>query len=54
MARLTAGFPTYARLPKSTGQTRLVDQRTRQRSFKGAVLPAPAESGLADPLDLLR
>src|SRR5699024_8032459 len=33
--------------------TRLSDQRTRQRLFKGATLPAPAESALADPLDLL-
>jgi len=36
-----------------TGQTSLADQRKRQRLFKGAVLPAPAESELADPLDLL-
>lgn len=36
-----------------TGQTRLAEQRTRQRLFKGAVLPAPVESALADPLDLL-
>jgi len=41
------------RVAELTGQTRLSDQRTRQRLFKGAVLPAPAESGLADPLDLL-
>ena len=41
------------RVAELTGQTRLADQRTRQRLFKGAVLPAPAESGLADPLDLL-
>lgn len=36
-----------------TGQTKLADQRTRQRLFKGDVLPPPAESELADPLDLL-
>ncbi len=36
-----------------TGQTGLADQRTRQRLFKGAVLPPPAESALADPFDLL-
>lgn len=41
------------RVAELTGQTRLADQRARQRLFKGAVLPAPAESGLADPLDLL-
>ncbi|WP_270259730.1 DEAD/DEAH box helicase [Kocuria marina] len=41
------------RVAELTGQTRLADQRTRQRLFKGAVLPAPAESGLADPFDLL-
>ncbi|ANJ28100.1 DEAD/DEAH box helicase [Agromyces aureus] len=41
------------RVAELTGQTRLADQRTRQRLFKGAVLPAPAESALADPLDLL-
>ncbi len=41
------------RVAELTGQTRLADQRTRQRLFKGAVLPAPAESALADRLDLL-
>ena len=41
------------RVAELTGQTRLGDQRTRQRLFKGAVLPAPAESALADPYDLL-
>ncbi len=41
------------RVTELTGQTRLADQRTRQRLFKGAVLPAPAESALADPFDLL-
>ena len=41
------------RVAELTGQTRLADQRARQRLFKGAVLPAPAESRLADPLDLL-
>ncbi len=41
------------RVAELTGQTRLPDQRTRQRLFKGAVLPAPAESALADPYDLL-
>ncbi|WP_172836130.1 DEAD/DEAH box helicase [Microlunatus soli] len=41
------------RVAELTGQTRLNDQRTRQRLFKGATLPAPAESALADPLDLL-
>lgn len=41
------------RVAELTGQTSLADQRTRQRLFKGAVLPAPAESALADPLDLL-
>ncbi|MDR2565442.1 MAG: DEAD/DEAH box helicase [Bifidobacteriaceae bacterium] len=41
------------RVAELTGQTRLPDQRTRQRLFKGAVLPAPAESSIADPFDLL-
>lgn len=41
------------RVAELTGQTRLGDQRTRQRLFRGAVLPAPAESPLADPYDLL-
>jgi len=41
------------RVAELTGQTRLADQRIRQRLFKGAVLPAPAESALADPFDLL-
>lgn len=41
------------RVAELTGQTNLADQRTRQRLFKGAVLPPPAESALADPLDLL-
>ena len=41
------------RVAELTGQTRLIDQRARQRLFKGAVLPAPQESSLADPYDLL-
>jgi DEAD/DEAH box helicase domain-containing protein len=41
------------RVAELTGQTSLTDQRTRQRLFKGAVLPPPAESPLAEPLDLL-
>ncbi|MBM4523774.1 DEAD/DEAH box helicase [Rhodococcus hoagii] len=41
------------RVAELTGQTNLGDQRTRQRLFKGAVLPPPAESALADPFDLL-
>lgn len=41
------------RVAELTGQTNLADQRTRQRLFKGAVLPPPAESALADPFDLL-
>lgn len=41
------------RVAELTGQTRLPDQRTRQRLFKGAILPPPVESPLADPLDLL-
>lgn len=41
------------RVAELTGQTRIVDQRARQRLFKGATLPPPAESALADPLDLL-
>ena len=41
------------RVAELTGQTSLADQRTRQRLFKGAVLPPPLESPLAEPLDLL-
>jgi DEAD/DEAH box helicase domain-containing protein len=41
------------RVAELTGQTRLAEQRVRQRLFKGAVLPAPTESTLADPFDLL-
>jgi DEAD/DEAH box helicase domain-containing protein len=41
------------RVAELTGQTSLADQRSRQRLFRGAVLPAPAESKLADPYDLL-
>ncbi|MEA5116431.1 MAG: helicase-related protein, partial [Propionicimonas sp.] len=41
------------RVAELTGQTQLADQRTRQRLFKGAVLPGLAESTLADPFDLL-
>lgn len=41
------------RVAELTGQTSLADQRSRQRLFKGAVLPLPSESALADPLDLL-
>lgn len=41
------------RVAELTGQTSLSDQRTRQRLFKGAVLPLPVESRLADQFDLL-
>lgn len=41
------------RVAELTGQTRLSEQRTRQRLFKGSTLPAPVESRLADPYDLL-
>jgi len=36
-----------------TGQTRLDEQRTRQRLFRGATLPAPEENSLTDPFDVL-
>jgi DEAD/DEAH box helicase domain-containing protein len=36
-----------------TGQTRLDRQRERQRRFKGALLPAPRENAVTDPLDVL-
>lgn len=36
-----------------TGQTRLTEQRARQRLFRGATLPAPDENPLTDPLDVL-
>lgn len=41
------------RVAELTGQTSLPEQRARQRLFKGAVLPPPQESTLADPYDLL-
>ena len=41
------------RIAELTGQTSLAEQRARQRLFRGAVLPAPEESALADPYDLL-
>lgn len=37
-----------------TGQTRpLSEQRSRQRRFRGALLPAPQENALTSPLDVL-
>jgi DEAD/DEAH box helicase domain-containing protein len=49
-----AGHPLRRmRVAELTGQTSLSNQRTRQRLFKGAVLPQPQESALADPIDLL-
>jgi DEAD/DEAH box helicase domain-containing protein len=36
-----------------TGQTSIDQQRERQRRFRGALLPAPSENGLADTLDVL-
>lgn len=36
-----------------TGQTRLPEQRDRQRLFRGATLPSPQENPLTYPLDLL-
>lgn len=36
-----------------TGQTNLDAQRERQRRFRGALLPAPEENSLTDPLDVL-
>lgn len=41
------------RVAELTGQTSLVQQRERQRLFRGATLPAPRENQLSDPLDLL-
>ena len=41
------------RVAELTGQTSLAEQRTRQRLFRGAVLPLPQESAIADPYDLL-
>lgn len=41
------------RIAELTGQTRLVEQRDRQRLFRGATLPVPEENPLTDPLDLL-
>lgn len=36
-----------------TGQTRLAEQRNRQRLFRGATLPAPEENPLTNPFDVL-
>jgi DEAD/DEAH box helicase domain-containing protein len=36
-----------------TGQTRLDEQRARQRLFRGATLPAPEENPLTSPVDVL-
>lgn len=41
------------RVAELTGQTRLEEQRQRQRLFRGATLPQPEENPLTDPLDLL-
>lgn len=41
------------RIAELTGQTRLTEQRRRQRLFRGATLPAPDENALTDPLDVL-
>lgn len=49
-----AGHPLRRmRVAELTGQTSLVQQRERQRLFRGATLPAPRENQLSDPLDLL-
>lgn len=49
-----AGHPLRRmRVAELTGQTSLVQQRERQRLFRGATLPAPSENKLSDPLDLL-
>lgn len=36
-----------------TGQTALLEQRDRQRRFRHALLPAPEENNVTDPLDVL-
>lgn len=36
-----------------TGQTSLAEQRDRQRRFRHALLPAPEENSVTDPLDVL-
>ena len=41
------------RVAELTGQTRLDEQRDRQRKFKGVVLPVPVENDRTDPLDVL-
>jgi DEAD/DEAH box helicase domain-containing protein len=41
------------KIAELTGQTRLGEQRTRQRLFRGATLPSPEENALTDPFDVL-
>jgi DEAD/DEAH box helicase domain-containing protein len=41
------------KIAELTGQTRLTEQRRRQRLFRGATLPAPDENRLSDPIDVL-
>ena len=41
------------KIAELTGQTRLPEQRSRQRLFRGATLPAPEENRLTDPIDVL-
>jgi DEAD/DEAH box helicase domain-containing protein len=46
--------PRRLRVEELTGQTKpLTEQRARQRRFKGALLKAPAESALAQSIDVL-
>lgn len=53
-AWLARETPRRLRVEELTGQTRpLVEQRRRQRQFKGALLGAPAENALTSPIDVL-
>ena len=50
---LMAGSPFRMNCEELTGQTNKSDARRRQRLFQNICLPAPQESSLTDPVDLL-
>lgn len=53
-AWLARDTPRRLRVEELTGQTKpLAEQRARQRRFKGALLPAPAENELTQGIDAL-
>ena len=50
---LSQQTPRRLRVRELTGQTKISDQRNRQRVFKGALLPAPNEHAEGDGIDVL-